>query len=356
MLWGPAFDVNHMSCWHTDALKENALDVGTFVFKTLQVYTDLSSKNLVERWLDKALTNDTFLKTFAGLIVKHGSKTSAPSHCAQLSRWTLLVLQRLDPVTGAKAIPKLVEIMASCLDPLLMKPQWKGVSRKFARLMAGQGLVKEALKVAKSGGSPGLVRALLDLGISSVTDTGPEIREMALTLYCEQVFGGKIRVADDVLWGYTPLVSSLSHKECEDTVIPCVCKSVRRNPEVALMVFSRLLSDTDLDMSCHVGQLLTPLLQFVRHAKEGNREIAVKCVSQLCRRVSDIDSLRNSVETIQAILEGKTEGKVKNVYERASLMNAISGMSYGVGQSTSGVELAKSVASFCCSYYATEGK
>lgn len=355
MLCGLAFGGVHGFCGCTDALKENALDIGTFIFKTLHAYTDPISKNLVENWLDKALTNDAFLKTFAGLIVKHGVKTSAPRDCAQVSRWIFLVLEKLDPVTGAKAIPKLVEIMSSCLDPLLMKSQWKGVSRKFVRLMAGKGLVKEALKVAKSGGSSGLVRALLDFGSSSVTDTGSEIREMALTLYCDQIFGAKIRVGDAVLWGYTPLVASLSHEECVSTVIPCACKSVRRNPEAALMVLSRLLSDIDLDMSRHIDQLLTPLLQFVRHVKEGNREIAVKCVHQLCRRVSDMDSLKNSIDIIRAILEGKSEGKVKNVYERASLMNALTGMSYGVGQSSSGIELAKSVTTFCCSYYAAEG-
>lgn len=203
--------------------------------------------------------------------------------------------------------------------------------------------------MVKTSGSPGLLRALLQ------SSSRKPVREVALQLYCERVLAAKTAVDSTTLWAYSPLVASLQHEEVGGVVVPSVSKAIRRNPEVGLPVAARLLSDVNLDLSRHSSELLPAFVQALRNAKEENREMAVKCVKQLGKQLSQVDALSESAQVLRSLLEGKTEGKIKSVQERASLMCGLEALAVGVGVSRSGALLTSTVVEFCCEFYAGEG-
>ena len=89
-----------------------AQDLCRVVFATLRNYTDKPSCRAVERAVAVALgASPDFLKTFAGLLVKAGDKPAALPSLRRhvLTRWSCLVVERLDVVEHAAAFAALAK-------------------------------------------------------------------------------------------------------------------------------------------------------------------------------------------------------------------------------------------------------
>ncbi|GMH32908.1 hypothetical protein BSKO_00742 [Bryopsis sp. KO-2023] len=336
-----------------ETLQANALDFGVLVFKSLPHFSYIGSKKVVDKVLVLALEDDAFLKTFAGLLVKYGGTYHTSGDCARIARWIYLVLDKLDVSGAAKAVSKLLEILGRNLDISLKTNVWKVVSKGFNRVVRGKNLLEQVLSVVKATGSPGLARALVDYGLSDV-EAFAQIRPVVVGVYCDKILGSKTRPSNKTLWAYSSLLGALTHEEFEGTVKPAASRCVRRSTESVLPILSVLFADVNLDMSRHSKDLLTLLLPFVRHTKETYRESAVGALHNLARQLSDVDVLSELVDSVHALLGGKAEGKIKNVYERANLANALGALSVGGGKGAAAKALAEKTVDFCCSFYGSE--
>ncbi|KAK9804294.1 hypothetical protein WJX72_005256 [[Myrmecia] bisecta] len=92
----------------------------------------------------------------------------------------------------------------------------------------------------------------------------------------------------------------------------------------------------------------------LRHNKESVRAPAAAVVQGLVSHVSNTTVVSSMFKTIKRALDGSAEGKLRNVYERAGLVAALSGLAAVPGAGQPLAELAVQVAEFICTLYKEE--
>lgn len=90
-------------------VESNAAQLSSTIFSTLPLYSDLPSQRAVLATLRIALSNETFLKTFAASLLRTDGAKVSRQESFILFLWSSAVLQALQLPAAAKAALKLLE-------------------------------------------------------------------------------------------------------------------------------------------------------------------------------------------------------------------------------------------------------
>ncbi|DBB12167.1 TPA: hypothetical protein ACH3X3_006274 [Trebouxia sp. C0006] len=338
-----------------DFLEVHAVSLVQLMLHTLPIYQDSASQRAVLATVKQAVTNGTFLKTLAGAIVKLDPDSVSRQECFVLLCWTAVVLRQLQVSCAKKAVIKLVECQAAYLSRLQPMPATaENMLKVTDRLLSAKpDLLPEYVAVAKSKDSPGLMYALLHFGSQHPKQLAP-FRQELLAFFCESALGAKLPVSAEKLDAYSPLAGQLSQVEFGSTVLPAILKYVRRTPDAALVSIKALLSATQLDLSSSAHDLMDQLLKLVRGSKESVRQAALDVVKAAAGRIHSTDALTAEVHKVQHILDGTSEGRVKNGTERAALVGVLTALCAAPAVDAAMQQLAEAVTDFLATFYKDE--
>ena len=356
----------------------SAQDLCRRIFATLREYTDKASCLAVERAIDAALeTSPAFLKAFAGLVAKAAEKQNVGRRQRlTLIRWSCLVMAHLDPATFEAGFVKIAQVQGALLandaldrDPSsdktvggrpcgpfqrLLRRRPELVPAYLERLGEGSGSFVAAAPLAACGLSAELlvhVSRHVSIPPPSARRAGrapknrskaPDqsrglgeavhlvAREAAMLAYTRVVFGGdaKSKLPPTVGQLFIPLVSTLTHEEFNDRVMPIVVKQLRRSPDLVLRSTRSLFTATTIDLSRYAAALLEPLASQMKHADAWRRAEAVAAVAAIARSSTDVDAVRGIFENhIKAELEDPKR-RPKEWTARVGLAEALKGLSH----------------------------
>ena len=308
-----------------DVVERHASTLAALILEANSCVADRDLRRGVERVLRRALRYTTFFKTFAGAVVKYGSThPRGKSESYYLAKWIIWIVRRLSLPDSQKPISRLLHVAGRCLDRLQERDSGR-VARRWRRLAAADDAFRnEMWSVAVETGSTALLRLVCDAGASSERDL---LRPALLTHYCTNILASKTPPTPMAISACKSLLGSLTRTEFAETVLPALTRALRRNPEVVLDVACALFHDLHLDVS-HFGlELQKSLLPLIRHTDATVQAKACDVHSAIAKLMSDRDVLQQMVCTLEDIVSGKSEGKVKNVHERLSLVKSIGGLS-----------------------------
>lgn len=308
---------------HADVLgflEEHVVDTVSLIWDALPVISDGRSRSGVERVLHRCLKSEIFFKSFAGAVVKHGMHVRGKSESYYVLKWISILLSRLSLPESQKAISKLLQVAARCLDQLLER-DFRRAARKLKSFISESLPFRQAaLGVVSEMGSPALLRLVCET--VSASEQEP-MRAKLLTDYCTNILAAKTAPSQETTSAYQSLLGSLTKNEFGDVLLPALTRSLRRNPEVVLNLALHLFRVMHLDVSTFGLELQKVMLQFIRHTNSDVQSMAVNLQSHMAKLISDRDVLQQMVETFVGILSGKAEGKIKSIHERVALAKAL---------------------------------
>ena len=297
-----------------------AQDLCRVVFATLRNYTDKPSCRAVERAVAVALgASPDFLKTFAGLLVKAGDKPAALPSIRRhvLTRWSCLVVERLDVVEHAAAFAALAKTQGGLIAATTTsetKPRARGAGPRpcgaFQALLRRKPELIPAY-LALLGTDPKSMATVSPLAACGVAgellraasaETASAARASAMDAYLRVVFAGdaKAKHPPELTRALWPLVRTLTHEEMSEEVIPRATRQLRRSPEATLAPVRRLLETTTLDLSAHAPALVEPILAQVKHADAWRREEAVGCLAAIVDSSAEEEACRSIFDAVRA--------------------------------------------------------
>lgn len=316
-------------------LESNGVPLAALIVKSSGLIMNSYSRSAVETVLKKALISSPFLKTFAGVLVKNVSQITGKRQSFYLLKWTCWILNKLEFPESQKPISKLLLVVAKCLDSLQ-----KSTERDFNRASKPLKLVltkdvrfcKEALEIK----SPSLFKVVCSLLVKPESKLD-DLRAPLLEIFTSTILGAKTAPKEESIEAFQPLLSTLTRTEFAESILPSLLRCMRRNPDVVLgqsfiptlksCVFTGvsvcLFKAVNIDLSAFQNELLKVLLQFIRHNNVSIQTAAIEAQSFIAKQISDRDVLMKSVQTLNEILSGKSEGKVKNIQERVYLTRAL---------------------------------
>ncbi|KAK9866109.1 hypothetical protein WJX84_009505 [Apatococcus fuscideae] len=353
------------SLWKTElpeAAKEdgfyeaNSASLCQLIFQTLFEYIDLSSQRAVLDFIRQAVSNEFFLKTFAGAICRvdpssYGRKESFAVLC-----WSSAVLRKLQPAGAQKAIDKLVQCQAACLETLWRsysargQKSWRPIQRVIDKSIGScLWLAEQYLTACSTSGSEGLARALLRAHATAPGLSDPQ--DQLLKAYCGKVLGSKEVVATHVHQAFQPLLAQLSAEQFGTSLLPVLLRMLKRSPEVTLPSLTSVCSEVQIDLSQHGPDLLAVLLPPLRSSKDNLRQLATSALQALAGRLEQQQALEAACTKLLGILSGKAEGKLKSAYERVGLAGGLQAMAAGASASQELAQLADPTSETLCGLY-----
>ncbi|MEW5303879.1 MAG: hypothetical protein WDW36_006532 [Sanguina aurantia] len=194
------------------------------------------------------------------------------------------------------------------------------------RQKAAAAAAAEAAAAASAAGEPAPVPAEGPAAADAPSNgndaphaAGAKLISDVLAVYLERALGGKERASAATLASFDQLLSTLDASAFSARVMPPLLRTLKRNPEAAMVALSDLASRVDLDLSA-AGVELLPLLVQQARLKEGLRALAVEGARRVVLRVRDGAALAVMVGAVTRVLDGSAEGKVKVASERGALV------------------------------------
>ena len=309
----------------SDVVERHASTLAALILEANSCVADRALRRGVDRVLRRALRQTTFFKTFAGAVVKYGSThPRGKSESYYLAKWIVCIMRRLSLPESQKPISRLLHVAGRCLDRL-QERDFGRAARRWRRLAATDAAFRnEMWSIAVETGSTSLLRLVCDAIASSERDP---LRPALLTHYCTNILASKTPPTPTAICACRSLIGSLTRTEFAETVLPALTRALRRNPEVVLDIACALFRDLHLDVSLFGLELQKSLLSLIRHTSATVQADACDVHSAIAKLMSDRDVLQQMVCTLEDIMSGKSEGKVKNIHERLSLIKSIGGLS-----------------------------
>ncbi|KAL6511298.1 eIF-2-alpha kinase activator GCN1 [Orobanche hederae] len=298
---------------------EIALPLVDIIFKTLYIYNDKGSRKAVDGVIVTALSEVTFMKSFAAALVQCMEKQlKLQSHvgCYILLKWSCLLLTKSQFASLSKnALSRVAFIQASVLHIVMH------IVTKFA-VRSGTGTrygitcpdiyrsYMEELKEARIPykDAPEFIQTVLEFSISNPS-------------FYDQ---WKEKRGTDLIEAFCPLFSYLVHEDFKSIVVPSSVKTLKRNPELVLESVGVLLKSTSLDLSKYAVEILSVVLLQARHADELRRLVALDIVRCLSQKSSNPDAAESMFHAIKSVIG---EERLVFPYQRVGMINAIKELS-----------------------------
>ncbi|CAA7390601.1 unnamed protein product [Spirodela intermedia] len=266
------------------------------IFKTMPIYDDRQSINVVDSLIVEVLVESPFMKSFAAVLV--------------------LSMEKQSPNIYKMYIEEIKDSRISYKD--------------------GAGLIQIVLEFSTMAAS-----------------FFEQYKQMFLEVYLKAVLNAKEKPSQLLINAFHPLFEHLVQEDFKEVILPTSLKMLKRNPELVLESVVDVVGTTNLDLSKYAMELLSVVLPQVRHADEKRRSWALTVVGCLAQKSSDPDILPSMFNTIKAVIGG-SEGKLALPYQRVGMFNSIQELSKvaSVKQLNS---LASSISAFLLYYYKDEG-
>lgn len=300
-------------------LEQNSASLVSLILDTLPFIVNGKSRSAVDRVLHRCLKSESFFKMFAGALVKHGMQLHGKSESHHVLKWIALLLSRLSLPESQKPVSKLLHVAAHCMDQLMERDFKRASQRLRGFVTKSLGFRQEAMAVAADVRSPTLLRLVCE----TLTAEQDPTRERLLMDYCTNVLGAKSAPGSEIAKSYRSLLGRLTKNEFGDVVLPTLTRSLRRNPELVLPLTDSLFCEMHLDVSAFGMELLKVMLQFIRHTSPAVQTAAVEVQSHVSKLISDRDIIQQMAQTLEGILSGKQEGRIKSIQERIALAKTL---------------------------------
>ncbi|KAF0910338.1 hypothetical protein E2562_001518, partial [Oryza meyeriana var. granulata] len=333
------------------------------IFQTLPIYDDRASRKAVDDMVIQSLSESTFMKPFAALLVQSmekNMKVTSPLACFKLLRWSCYLLRWSQFATLSKGgFSRLATAQAVLCQVLMVGSfrQRRTCKHLFTRLFS------ESIETYKMyidevrdsrfpvRDSPAFLNIILDFTITKPS-LYAEYKPMFLDLYVKTILGSKDRPSQASSEAFKTLFLDMGHEDFKNIVVPSCIRMLKRNPEIVLESIGYLLNTVRLDLSKYCMEFMPVVLHQARHSVEERGIIALSTVGTLSGKSSDPDTLLSMFNTIKAILGG-SEGKLSLPYQRIGMLNALEQLSRSPPKQIS--RLAPSLSSFLLTCYKDDG-
>ncbi|VAH94951.1 unnamed protein product [Triticum turgidum subsp. durum] len=346
----------------TESPSDTALLVD-LIFQTLPLYDDRASRKAVDDMVIRALSESTFMKTFAATLVQSmekNLKVTSPLACFKLLRWSCYLLKWTQFATLSKGGFSRLANAQAVLSQVLMNGsfrQRRTCKQLFIRLFSESvGMYKMYIEEVKdlritTKDSPAFINLILDFTVTS-SSLFSEYKQVFLDLYVKTILSSKDRPSEAASEAFKPLFVDIGHDDFKNVILPSCIKMLKRNPEIVLKSIGHLLLTVRLDLSNYAMEFMPVILPQARHSDEERRNNALNIVGTLSDKSSDPDTLPSMFNAIKAILGG-SEGKLSLPYQRIGMLNALEQLSRFPSKQIS--RLAPSVSSFLLTCYKGDG-
>ncbi|VAI01787.1 unnamed protein product [Triticum turgidum subsp. durum] len=333
------------------------------IFQTLPLYDDRASRKAVDDMVIRALSESTFMKTFAATLVQSmekNLKVTSPLACFKLLRWSCYLLKWTQFATLSKGGFSRLANAQAVLSQVLMNGsfrQRRTCKQLFIRLFSESvGIYKMYIEEVKdlriaTKDSPAFINLILDFTVTS-SSLFSEYKPVFLDLYVKTILSSKDRPSEAASEAFKPLFVDIGHEDFKNVILPSCIKMLKRNPEIVLKSIGHLLLTVRLDLSNYAMEFMPVILHQARHSDEERRNNALNIVGTLSDKSSDPDTLPSMFNAIKAILGG-SEGKLSLPYQRIGMLNALEQLSRFPPKQIS--RLAPSVSSFLLTCYKGDG-
>ncbi|KAM3310863.1 hypothetical protein ACQJBY_031504 [Aegilops geniculata] len=333
------------------------------IFQTLPLYDDRASRKAVDDMVIRALSESTFMKTFAATLVQSmekNLKVTSPLACFKLLRWSCYLLKWTQFATLSKGGFSRLANAQAVLSQVLMNGsfrQRRTCKQLFIRLFSESvGMYKMYIEEVKdlriaTKDSPAFINLILDFTVTS-SSLFSEYKPVFLDLYVKTILSSKDRPSEAASEAFKPLFVDIGHEDFKNVILPSCIKMLKRNPEIVLKSIGHLLLTVRLDLSNYAMEFMPVILPQARHSDEERRNNALNIVGTLSDKSSDPDTLPSMFNAIKAILGG-SEGKLSLPYQRIGMLNALEQLSRFPPKQIS--RLAPSVSSFLLTCYKGDG-
>ncbi|KAM3294428.1 hypothetical protein ACQJBY_037360 [Aegilops geniculata] len=333
------------------------------IFQTLPLYDDRASRKAVDDMVIRALSESTFMKTFAATLVQSmekNLKVTSPLACFKLLRWSCYLLKWTQFATLSKGGFSRLANAQAVLSQVLMNGsfrQRRTCKQLFIRLFSESvGMYKMYIEEVKdlriaTKDSPAFINIILDFTVTS-SSLFSEYKPVFLDLYVKTILSSKDRPSEAASEAFKPLFVDIGHEDFKNVILPSCIKMLKRNPEIVLKSIGHLLLTVRLDLSNYAMEFMPVILPQARHSDEERRNNALNIVGTLSDKSSDPDTLPSMFNAIKAILGG-SEGKLSLPYQRIGMLNALEQLSRFPPKQIS--RLAPSVSSFLLTCYKGDG-
>ncbi|XP_020166080.1 protein ILITYHIA [Aegilops tauschii subsp. strangulata] len=333
------------------------------IFQTLPLYDDRASRKAVDDMVIQALSESTFMKTFAATLVQSmekNLKVTSPLACFKLLRWSCYLLKWTQFATLSKGGFSRLANAQAVLSQVLMNGsfrQRRTCKQLFIRLFSESvGMYKMYIEEVKdlriaTKDSPAFINLILDFTVTS-SSLFSEYKPVFLDLYVKTILSSKDRPSEAASEAFKPLFVDIGHEDFKNVILPSCIKMLKRNPEIVLKSIGHLLLTVRLDLSNYAMEFMPVILPQARHSDEERRNNALNIVGTLSDKSSDPDTLPSMFNAIKAILGG-SEGKLSLPYQRIGMLNALEQLSRFPPKQIS--RLAPSVSSFLLTCYKGDG-
>ncbi|KAL4028354.1 hypothetical protein IC575_011547 [Cucumis melo] len=348
---------------NSEAYEEFALQLVDIIFSTLFIYDDRGSREAVDNVIIKALSEITFMKSFAAALVQSMEKQSkfhTRVGCYRLLKWSCLLVYSQFSTISKNAFSRLGSAQASLIH-ILMEGSFRerrtckqtffhllSQSADICRMYIDE--VNDTRIPYKD--APELLNLLLEFS-NTLPPLFENFKPAFLDLYVNSVLNAREKPTKNLSEAFRPLFGRMLHDDLQSVVVPSSVKMLKRNPEIVLDSVSFCLQSVTLDLSKYATEILSVVSPQARHTDENRRIGALAIVRCLAGKSSNPDTLEAMFNNVKAVIGG-SEGRLAFPYQRIGMFNMVQELAHAP-EGKRICSLSQLVCSFLLSCYRGEG-
>jgi hypothetical protein len=175
-----------------------------------------------------------------------------------------------------------------------------------------------------------LAGALADHCTRPASAVAPALRDGCVStgveLYAKVVLGASAPPPASASAALRGVLANATADHVAAVLLPALSRALRRSPEAAVIAVGPLASQLRIDASGCLQELLAPLLLLARSPKEDTRAAAGRALTHFAAHCAAPERAAESVfEAARALLNG-SEGRLKDVFQRTGLLQALTGL------------------------------
>lgn len=300
--------------------------------------------------LKLALKDDTFLKTFAGALVKLEKEAPALSAAAahNYTSWLVAMLDQLQLPQAQKAVSKMLQLLGLAADRMADQAPEEAARTVGGLLTRRPEYADELLGTSKA--------QLYFAPLWALGEAGRDVRETLFAVYGDKALAAK--VAPSSLEPFRPFLETVTPQEWSERVLPVVQRVLKRTPEVAIVGLSHLTAHLKAASFADLAAEMMPVvLVELRHAREDRRGNGQAALRALADRADSLDAVKALTSPLVELLSGKAKsGRLGSTPEKLSASSALASVALGLPESlrSQAGALGEEMAGFCCEAYGGE--
>ncbi|KGN61327.2 protein ILITYHIA [Cucumis sativus] len=348
---------------NSEAYEEFALQLVDIIFSTLFIYDDRGSREAVDNVIIKALSEITFMKSFAAALVQSMEKQSkfhTRVGCYRLLKWSCLLVYSQFSTISKNAFSRLGSAQATLIH-ILMEGSFRerrACKQTFFHLLSQSAdICKMYIDEVNDTripykDAPELLTLLLEFS-NTLPPLFENFKPTFLDLYVNSVLNAREKPTKNLSEAFRPLFGHMLHDDLQSVVVPSSVKMLKRNPEIVLDSVSFCLQSVTLDLSKYAIEILSVVSPQARHTDENRRIGALAIVRCLAGKSSNPDTLEAMFNNVKAVIGG-SEGRLAFPYQRIGMFNMMQELAHAP-EGKRICSLSQLVCSFLLSCYRGEG-